>query len=78
MPRGDFLQLSTLAIEQDIYNLKKECEEKDATIKELSTFLQSSEVAGSKVPTPLLVMHFSSLRSFLLFFKLINLLFFTW
>ncbi|PSR95395.1 Spindle pole body component like [Actinidia chinensis var. chinensis] len=42
------IQLNTLAIEQDIYNLKKECEEKDATTKELSTFLQSSEVAGSK------------------------------
>ncbi|GFZ12998.1 hypothetical protein Acr_23g0013830 [Actinidia rufa] len=42
------MSLNTLAIEQDTYNLKKECEEKDATIKELSTFLQSSEVAGSK------------------------------
>ncbi|CAL5433883.1 unnamed protein product [Camellia sinensis] len=42
------IQLNTLAIEQDIYNLKKECEEKDATIKELSTFLHSSEVSGSK------------------------------
>ncbi|GFY98920.1 hypothetical protein Acr_13g0003210 [Actinidia rufa] len=42
------IQLNSLAIEQDIYNIKKECEEKDATIKELSTFLKSSEVAGSK------------------------------
>lgn len=43
------LQLSSLAIEQDMYNLQKECEEKDATIKELSTILHSSEVLGSKV-----------------------------
>ncbi|KAA8549553.1 hypothetical protein F0562_001429 [Nyssa sinensis] len=42
------VQFNTLAIEQDIYTLKKECEEKDATIKELSTFVHSSEVAGSK------------------------------
>ncbi|KAK9273742.1 hypothetical protein L1049_018552 [Liquidambar formosana] len=42
------IQMSTLAIEQDIYNLKRECEEKDATIKELSTFLHSSDVVGSK------------------------------
>ncbi|XP_059665202.1 uncharacterized protein LOC132311340 [Cornus florida] len=40
-------------IEQDICNLKKECEEKDATIKKLSTFLHSSEVAGSKRITEL-------------------------
>ncbi|XP_052184373.1 uncharacterized protein LOC127796328 [Diospyros lotus] len=42
------IQLNPLAIEQDINNLKKECEEKDATIKELSTFIHSSELAGSK------------------------------
>ncbi|KAM7502599.1 hypothetical protein LguiB_001503 [Lonicera macranthoides] len=42
------IQLSSLAIEQDMYNLQKECEEKDSTIKELSTFLHSSEVLGSK------------------------------
>ncbi|XP_058227762.1 uncharacterized protein LOC131336106 isoform X2 [Rhododendron vialii] len=41
-------KLNTLVIGQDIYNLKKECEEKDATIKELSTYLHSSEAAGSK------------------------------
>lgn len=41
--------MNTLAIEQDIYNLKRDCEEKDATIKELSTLLHSSDVAGSKV-----------------------------
>ncbi|KAF7152402.1 hypothetical protein RHSIM_Rhsim01G0190000 [Rhododendron simsii] len=42
------VKLNTLVIGQDIYNLKKECEEKDATIKELSTYLHSSEAAGSK------------------------------
>lgn len=42
-------QLNTLVIGQDIYNLKKECEEKDAAIKELTTYLHSSEAAGSKV-----------------------------
>ncbi|KAF5471244.1 hypothetical protein F2P56_011693 [Juglans regia] len=42
------IQMNTLAIEQDIYNLKRDCEEKDATIKELSTLLHSSDVAGSK------------------------------
>lgn len=42
-------QMNTLAVEQDIYNLKRDCEEKDATIKKLSTLLQSSDVAGSKV-----------------------------
>lgn len=43
------LQLDTLAVEQELCNLRKDCEEKDATIKELSTFLQSSEVYSSKV-----------------------------
>ncbi|XAR62379.1 hypothetical protein NMG60_11017111 [Bertholletia excelsa] len=42
------IQLSTLAIEQDVYNLKKECAEKDATIQELSMVLHSSEAVGSK------------------------------
>ncbi|KAL0371148.1 UNVERIFIED_CONTAM: hypothetical protein Sangu_0432900 [Sesamum angustifolium] len=37
-------QLDSLAIEHDINSLRKECEEKDITIKELCTFLQSSEV----------------------------------
>lgn len=41
--------MNTLAVEQDIYNLKRDCEEKDATIKKLSNLLQSSDVAGSKV-----------------------------
>ncbi|MCD7470072.1 hypothetical protein HAX54_009640, partial [Datura stramonium] len=42
------IQLNTSAVEQDFNNLQKECEEKDATIKELSTFLQSSEAFGAK------------------------------
>lgn len=42
-------QMNTLAIEQDIYNLKRDCEDKDATIKELTTLLHSSDIAGSKV-----------------------------
>ncbi|KAL2507890.1 hypothetical protein Fot_31537 [Forsythia ovata] len=42
------IQLDALAIEQDLCNLRKDCEEKDATIKELSNFLQSSEVFSSK------------------------------
>ncbi|KAI3449925.1 hypothetical protein Pfo_006590 [Paulownia fortunei] len=42
------IQLDSLAIEHDIDSLWKECKQKDATIKELSTFLQSSEVLGSK------------------------------
>ncbi|XP_060216294.1 uncharacterized protein LOC132643777 [Lycium barbarum] len=42
------IQLNNSAVEQDFYNLRKECEEKEATIKELSTFLQSSEAFGAK------------------------------
>ncbi|XP_061361374.1 uncharacterized protein LOC133305232 [Gastrolobium bilobum] len=42
------IQLNTLAVEQDIYNLKRDSEEKDTTIKELTTLLNSSEVANSK------------------------------
>ncbi|XWS73504.1 hypothetical protein CRYUN_Cryun02cG0135000 [Craigia yunnanensis] len=42
------LQLYDLAIEQDIFNLKRECEEKDAIIKELNTFVYSSNMASSK------------------------------
>ncbi|KAM6578785.1 hypothetical protein CsatB_030622 [Cannabis sativa] len=43
------IQLNNLAIEQDIYNLKRDCEDKDATIKDLTNLLHSSDVAGSKV-----------------------------
>ncbi|KAL0459259.1 UNVERIFIED_CONTAM: hypothetical protein Slati_0553100 [Sesamum latifolium] len=42
------IQLDSLAIEHDINSLRKECEEKDITIKELCTFLQSSKVLGTK------------------------------
>ncbi|KAK6272721.1 hypothetical protein POUND7_009804 [Theobroma cacao] len=42
------IQFSNLAIEQDIFNLKRECEEKDAVIKELTTFVQSSNLANSE------------------------------
>jgi hypothetical protein len=41
--------MNTSVIEQDSDNLKRDCEEKDATIKELTTLLHSSDVAGSKV-----------------------------
>ncbi|KAI9194280.1 hypothetical protein LWI28_004702 [Acer negundo] len=41
-------EIQSFAIEQDFFNLRKECEEKDATIKELTTFIQSSNVTGSK------------------------------
>ncbi|KAL6195151.1 hypothetical protein ACLB2K_030772 [Fragaria x ananassa] len=44
---ADF-QLNSLAIEQDMYNLKRDCEEKDGTIRELTSLLHSSETAGSK------------------------------
>ncbi|KAJ6799961.1 uncharacterized protein M6B38_204440 [Iris pallida] len=42
------IQLSTLAQEQDFYNLRKECEEKDAAIKELTAAAHESSIAGSK------------------------------
>ncbi|XVE60038.1 hypothetical protein DITRI_Ditri05aG0094600 [Diplodiscus trichospermus] len=42
------IQLNNLAVEQDIFNLKRECEEKDAIIKDLNTFVQSSNMASSK------------------------------
>lgn len=41
--------MNSLAIEQDIYNLKKDCEDKDVIIKELTSLLHSSDIAGSKV-----------------------------
>ncbi|XP_072985403.1 uncharacterized protein [Typha latifolia] len=41
-------QLSSLAVEQEFYNLRKECEEKDATIKELTAAAHASSVADSK------------------------------
>ncbi|KAJ6713371.1 hypothetical protein OIU79_009375 [Salix purpurea] len=42
------MQMNSFAIDQDICNLKRECEEKDATIKELTGILQSNNMAGSK------------------------------
>ncbi|KAL3645107.1 hypothetical protein CASFOL_010287 [Castilleja foliolosa] len=42
------IQLESLAFEHEINSLRKECEQKDITIKELSTFIHSSEVSGSK------------------------------
>ncbi|KAG8389038.1 hypothetical protein BUALT_Bualt02G0187800 [Buddleja alternifolia] len=47
------IQLDTFATEHDINDLLKECEEKDVTIRELSSFLHSSEVLGSKRITEL-------------------------
>nr|XP_010913932.1 uncharacterized protein LOC105039471 [Elaeis guineensis] len=42
------IQLSALAEEQEFYNLKKECEEKDATIKELTAAAHASSATASK------------------------------
>ncbi|CAJ1955606.1 unnamed protein product [Sphenostylis stenocarpa] len=42
------IQLNNLAVEQDIFNLRRDCEEKDTTIKELTTLLNSNEVANCK------------------------------
>lgn len=61
------MQLNNLAVEQDIFNLKRESEEKDAVIKELATFVQSSNVTSSKV------IIFVHLISMLDFFPSINL-----
>ncbi|KAF8041161.1 hypothetical protein BT93_B3168 [Corymbia citriodora subsp. variegata] len=41
-------QTNAIAMEQDVYDLKRECDEKDATIKELTGLLQSCDAAGSK------------------------------
>ncbi|KAF0928039.1 hypothetical protein E2562_037370 [Oryza meyeriana var. granulata] len=41
-------QLSSLAGEQELYNLQKECEEKDAIIKELAATAHASSTADSK------------------------------
>lgn len=43
------MQLDSLAYEHDINRLRKECEQKDLTIMELSTSLNTSQVLGSKV-----------------------------
>ncbi|KAJ0965111.1 hypothetical protein J5N97_026249 [Dioscorea zingiberensis] len=44
----DIQQLSTLAAEQDFFNLRRECEEKDSTIQELTAAIHASGVASSK------------------------------
>ncbi|RCV12234.1 hypothetical protein SETIT_2G253400v2 [Setaria italica] len=41
-------QLSFLAADQQLYNLQKECEEKDATIKELAAAAHASSTADAK------------------------------
>ncbi|CAN6167438.1 unnamed protein product [Urochloa humidicola] len=41
-------QLSFLAADQQLYNLQKECEEKDATIKELAAAAHASNTADAK------------------------------
>ncbi|GAB2283461.1 hypothetical protein Dimus_017972 [Dionaea muscipula] len=40
--------LNNLAIEQDIYNAKREAEEKDVAVKELSAYILSKNKATSK------------------------------
>ncbi|XP_065860593.1 uncharacterized protein [Euphorbia lathyris] len=42
------IQMNMSVLDQDIFNLKKECEEKDATIEELTTIIQSTSMADSK------------------------------
>ncbi|XP_068636878.1 uncharacterized protein [Aristolochia californica] len=42
------IQLNGVAVDQDIYNLQKECEEKDVTIKELAAIAKASDAAASK------------------------------
>lgn len=63
-------QLNNLAVEQDIYNLKRDCEEKNTTIKELTTQLNYSEVANSKVI--LIYILFSLVRILNFSFSLFN------
>lgn len=42
-------QLSALASEQEFYNLRKECEEKDAKIKELAIAVDAFRASDCKV-----------------------------
>ena len=44
-----FIQLTSLAAEQELYNIQKECEEKDAIIKELTAAAHTSNNADAKV-----------------------------
>ena len=43
------LQFDNLSLDQDMLSLRKECQEKDATIKDLTSFLQLTNKACSKV-----------------------------
>lgn len=43
------MQLSSLAADQQLYNLQKECEAKDAAIKELTAAAHASSTADAKV-----------------------------
>lgn len=52
--------MNNLAVEQDIYNLRRNCDDKDAIIKELTSLLHSSDLAGSKVKFFFLSMVISS------------------
>ncbi|CAL1409529.1 unnamed protein product [Linum trigynum] len=45
---GSEFQISNFMVDQDTCNLKKICEEKDATIKELTDVLQLTDKAGAK------------------------------
>ncbi|WCJ36942.1 hypothetical protein M5689_018110 [Euphorbia peplus] len=47
------IQANMSALDQDIIHLKKGCEEKDATIEELTTIIRSTSMAGSKRTTEL-------------------------
>jgi hypothetical protein len=49
MTRVSFIQLSSLAAEQELYNIQKECEEKDAIIKALTAAAHTSSNADAKV-----------------------------
>lgn len=44
-------QMSTLALEQDVFILQKDCDQKEATIKELLDLVKCSDEASSKVST---------------------------
>ncbi|KFK25530.1 hypothetical protein AALP_AA8G127100 [Arabis alpina] len=47
------IHFDNLSLDQDMLSLRKECQEKDATIKDLTSFLQLTNKAGSKRETEL-------------------------
>ncbi|CAH8303556.1 unnamed protein product [Eruca vesicaria subsp. sativa] len=47
------IHFDNLSLDQDMLSLRKECQEKDATIKDLTSFLQLINKAGSKRETEL-------------------------